>query len=255
MIEQVSEFTEDAFLGGRLYLRQPKWGHRAGHDAVLLAAATRARRGDRVVDLGAGIGAAGLALATRVGGLDLVFVDLDRRLAELARNNAMGNGIAAESIVLDLTSPPDAFTAVGLMPDSVDVVMMNPPFNNPARHPGSPDRAREAAHVATPSTLEDFVHAARRMLKSKGVLTMIWRADGLADVLSALGRGFGSVAILPVHGDAAKPAIRVLVRAVKGGRAPTQLLPALLLNDQSAVSKKKLDAVLEGRDVLLPALL
>jgi len=141
------------------------------------------------------------------------------------------------------------------MPDSVDVVMMNPPFNNPARHPGSPDRAREAAHVATPSTLEDFVHAARRMLKSKGVLTMIWRADGLADVLSALGRGFGSVAILPVHGDAAKPAIRVLVRAVKGGRAPTQLLPALLLNDQSAVSKKKLDAVLEGRDVLLPALL
>jgi tRNA1(Val) A37 N6-methylase TrmN6 len=207
------------------------------------------------VDLGAGIGAAGLALATRVGGLDLVFVDLDRRLAELARNNAMGNGIAAESIVLDLTSPPDAFTAVGLMPDSVDVVMMNPPFNNPARHPGSPDRAREAAHVATPSTLEDFVHAARRMLKSKGVLTMIWRADGLADVLSALGRGFGSVAILPVHGDAAKPAIRVLVRAVKGGRAPTQLLPALLLNDQSAVSKKKLDAVLEGRDVLLPALL
>jgi tRNA1(Val) A37 N6-methylase TrmN6 len=255
MIELVSEFTEDAFLGGRLYLRQPKWGHRAGHDAVLLAAATRARPGDRVVDLGAGIGAAGLALASRVGGLDLVLVDFDRGLAELARNNAACNGIAADTIVLDVTSRAEAFAAAGLTPDSVDVVMMNPPFNNPARHRGSPDRAREVAHMAAPSTLEDFTHAARRMLKSGGVLTMIWRADGLAAVLSALGRGFGSLAILPVHGDAAKPAIRVLIRAVKGGRAPTQLLAALSLNDESAASKKKLDDVLEGRGVLPLSLL
>jgi tRNA1(Val) A37 N6-methylase TrmN6 len=75
--------------------------------------------------------------------------------------------------------------------------------------------------VATDATLEGWIHAARRILKSGGVLTMIWRADGLVEVLAALDRGFGSLAILPVHGDAASPAIRVLVRAIKGGKAPT----------------------------------
>ena len=64
--------------------------------------------------------------------------------------------------------------------------------------------------------------AGRRIMKSGGALTLIWRADGLTEVLAALGRGFGSLAILPVHGDAETPAIRVLVRAIKGGRAPTK---------------------------------
>src|SRR3954469_16204291 len=89
--------TEDAFLGGQLRLRQPKSGHRAGHDAMLLAAATPAHSGDRVVDLGAGVGAAGLAVAKRVAGIELVLVEIDERLASLARGNAASNGIAAET--------------------------------------------------------------------------------------------------------------------------------------------------------------
>src|SRR4030081_3318700 len=89
------DFTEDAFLGGQLRLRQPKSGHRAGHDAMLLAAATPARSGDRVADLGAGVGAAGLAVAKRVSGIDLVLVEIDETLAGLARGNATANRIAA----------------------------------------------------------------------------------------------------------------------------------------------------------------
>ena len=73
----LGEFTEDAFLGGQLRLRQPKSGHRAGHDAMLLAAATPACPGDRVVDFGAGVGAAGLAVAKRVAGIALVLVEID----------------------------------------------------------------------------------------------------------------------------------------------------------------------------------
>src|SRR5947208_6432151 len=160
------EFTEDAFLGGRLRLRQPKSGHRAGHDAMLLAAATPARSGDRVVDLGAGVGAAGLAVAKRVAGIELVLVEIDEGLAGLARGNAAANAIAADVIILNVTSAADAFAAAGLSPDSVDVVLMNPPFNDPARHRASPDKAREIAHVSTTATLEKWVHAARRILKS-----------------------------------------------------------------------------------------
>ena len=250
MTDPAGEFTVDAFLGGRLRLRQPKSGHRAGHDAMLLAAATSARSGDRVVDFGAGIGAAGLAVARRVAGIELVLVEIDEALAELARGNAASNAIPADVIVLDVTSAADAFAASGLPPDSVDAVLMNPPFNDPVRHRASPDKARETAHVATAATLETWIHAARRILKSGGVLTLIWRADGLAEVLAAVDGGFGNLAILPVHGDAKKPAIRVLVRAVKGGKAPTQMHAALVLNNESTMPNKQVQDILAGKGVL-----
>jgi tRNA1(Val) A37 N6-methylase TrmN6 len=217
---------------------------------MLLAAATPACPGDRVVDLGAGVGAAGLAVAKRVAGIKLVLVEIDEALAELARVNASANAIAAETLVLDVTSPAESFASVGLAPDSVDVVLMNPPFNDASRHRASPDSARAIAHVAAEVTLEGWTHAARRILKSGGHLVMIWRADGLADVLTALGRGFGSLMILPVYPDAASPAIRVLVRATKGGRAPTCLLAALVLNDEANRPTTIVQTLLAGESSL-----
>ncbi|WP_461357281.1 tRNA1(Val) (adenine(37)-N6)-methyltransferase [Bradyrhizobium sp. USDA 4454] len=245
-----ADVTEDGFLGGQLRLRQPRSGHRAGHDAILLAAATPARSGDRVVDLGAGVGAAGLAVARRVRGTDLVLVEIDAGLAELARNNAAANAIKADVIVLDVEAGAAAFDAAGLGPDSADVVLMNPPFNDPGRHRASPDGVRQRAHVATATTLASWVHAARRILKSSGQLAMIWRADGIAEVLSALERGFGSLEILPLHGEAASPAIRILVRATKGGRAPARLYAALLLNEESGVPNKWVQEILAGKGEL-----
>jgi tRNA1(Val) A37 N6-methylase TrmN6 len=243
-------FTEDAFLGGRLRLRQPKTGHRAGHDAMLLAAVTRAQAGDRVADLGAGVGAAGLALASRVAGIELVLVEIDPGLAGLARDNAQANAIPAEIIVLDVTSEAPVFAEAGLRADSVNVVLMNPPFNDALRHRASPDKVRASAHVASEATLERWIHASRRILKSGGILSLIWRADGLKEVLAALDRGFGSLEILPVHADAATPAIRVLVCAVKGGKAPLQMHAALLLKDESALPNKQLQEILAGKGVL-----
>ena len=250
MTEPCDEFTQDFFLGGKLHLRQPKSGHRAGHDAILLAAATPARSGDRVVEFGAGVGAAGLAVAKRVAGIKLVLVEIDKGLAELARGNAVSNAIAADLIVLDVTSGPGAFETAGLSVDSADVVLMNPPFNDSARHRASPDQARASAHVATPATLESWIHASRRILKSGGVLAMIWRADGIADVLAALDRGFGSLSIVPVHADATSPAIRLLVRAIKGGKAPTRVEPALILNDEFARPSQKAQDILAGNGIL-----
>jgi tRNA1(Val) A37 N6-methylase TrmN6 len=203
-----------------------------------------------VADLGAGAGVAGLAVARRVAGIDLVLVEIDSALADLARGNAEANAIHADVIVLDVEADAAAFAAAGLMPDSVDAVLMNPPFNDPARHRASPDTARGIAHVATATTLATWVHAARRVLRSKGVLTLIWRADGIAEVLAALDRGFGSLQILPLHGDAQAPANRILVRATKGGRAPTQIHPALLLHDETGVPNKRVQEILAGNGIL-----
>ena len=71
---------------------------------MLLAAAIAARPGDRVVEFGAGVGAAGLALARRAGAIELTLVEIDPRLACLARDNAAANDIAAD-VVLDVTAP------------------------------------------------------------------------------------------------------------------------------------------------------
>src|SRR3712207_6087045 len=78
--------TEDALLGGRVRLLQPRRGHRAGTDAVLLAAAVSPGDGERVVDLGAATGAVGLMIAAR-SNADLVFVDRDPVLLALCRDN------------------------------------------------------------------------------------------------------------------------------------------------------------------------
>jgi tRNA1(Val) A37 N6-methylase TrmN6 len=246
MSEILTDTTEDAFLGGQLRLLQPRSGHRSGHDAMLLAAATAAHPGDRVVEFGAGIGAAGLALAKRVGGIALVLAEIDPELAALARENASRNAIAADVAVLDVTAPAEDFARTGLKPDSADAVLMNPPFNDAARHRASPEPSRASAHVADSAMLDNWVHAARRILKSGGGLTLIWRADGIADVLAALSRGFGSLMIQPVHADATRPAIRVLVRAVKGGKAPTRVLSGLMLNDESGLPNKRVAEMLSG---------
>src|SRR5579863_4589263 len=145
--------SDDAVLGGRLVLRQPLSGHRVGHDAILLAAATSARAGDHAVDLGAGVGAAGLALAQRIDGLSVTLVEIDPALAALAGENAAHNGLGerVRAACLDVAAPAAAFAAAGLPPGAADCVLMNPPFNA-AQNP-SPDRGRRLAHVAANETL------------------------------------------------------------------------------------------------------
>jgi tRNA1(Val) A37 N6-methylase TrmN6 len=239
--------TEDAILGGRLVLRQPRRGHRFGHDAILLAAAVDAAPGGIVVEFGAGVGAAGLALAQRVPGVSIVLVEVDAMLAELARANAARNNLAARVTVatLDVNAPAQDFARVGLAPESVNHVLMNPPFNDPARQNVSPDTARRRAHAGNGETLALWIARASSLLMRSGTLTLIWRADGLSDVLAALA-GFGGIAVLPIHPKPSVPAIRVLVRAVKGSAAPLALLAPLVLNGAEGRPSGEAEAVLRG---------
>jgi tRNA1(Val) A37 N6-methylase TrmN6 len=244
--------TDDAVFGGRLRLRQPRRGHRVGHDAILLAAATAAKPGEHAVDLGAGVGAAGLALAARVDRLRVTLVELDPALVALAGGNAQRNGLGGRvsALNLDVTAPARAYAAAGLKPGTAERVLMNPPFNDPARQRISPNARRRLAHMAAPEMLAAWASAAARLLRARGVLTLIWRADGLAEVLAALSGAFGGVALMPVHPKPGAPAIRILVRAVKASRAPLTLYPGLVLNDQSGGPAAFADAVLRGRVVL-----
>ena len=244
--------TEDAVLGGRLMLRQPERGHRVGHDAILLAAATDALPDELAVDLGAGVGAAGLALASRVPKLSVVLVELDAELAQLAEENIQINAFGARvrAIVLDVGAPPSAFTRAGLHAGAATRVLMNPPFNDARRNNPSPDEARRQAHAAPEEQLAIWLRCAFRLLCRRGVLTLIWRADGLARVLARLADGFGGVTVLPVYPRPDRPAIRILVRAIKESRAPLSLLPGLVLCDAAGQSTPAAAAVLRGAAML-----
>jgi tRNA1(Val) A37 N6-methylase TrmN6 len=243
--EDLGEITQDAVLGGRLALRQPRHGHRVGHDAILLAAATEATSGQRAIDLFAGVGAAGLALALRVPGLDVTLVEIDPALVTLARGNIARNHLAdrARAVVLDVGAAGRAFAAAGIAAASADRVLMNPPFNDPLRQRVSPRAGRRLAHAASPEQLSDWLGVASRLLEPNGVLTLIWRADDLAHALAALGR-LGAITVLPVHPRSDAAAIRVLLRAVKSSRAPLRLLPGFVLADQAGRPTAEAEAVL-----------
>ena len=251
--DSLSGTSEDAALGGRLLLRQPLRGHRFGHDAILLAAATVARAGQHALDLGAGVGAAGLALARRIEGVRVTLVDIDPALAALAQDNAARNGMEARvrALCLDVDAPAEAFAAAGLAAESIDCVLMNPPFNS-AQNP-SPDLQRRAAHEAAADTLDKWIRTAWRLLRPSSELTLIWRADGIADVLAGVAAGFGAVEVLPIYPKPEAAAIRVIARAVKASRAPLALLPGLVLADNNGKPTAQAEAVLRGGASLLLA--
>jgi tRNA1(Val) A37 N6-methylase TrmN6 len=243
--EPADQLTDDAALGGRLRLLQPRRGHRFGHDAILLAAATPAQGGDRVADLGAGVGAAGLALASRVRGARITLVEIDAGLAALAQENATRNGFAAsvDVVALDVAASSADFAAAGLAAGSCDIVLMNPPFHDGAL-PASPDPRRRGAHSLKAADLVDWVTAAKRLLRPGGVLTLIFRADGVPVLLDLLADGFGAIALLPVHPKPGGAAIRVLLGAIKASRGPLAILPGLVLAQADGIPTPQAEAVL-----------
>jgi len=247
----VLETSEDAVLGGRLKLRQPLEGHRVGHDAILLAAATGGRAGELAVDLGAGVGSAGLALATRIPDLKVALVEIDAALSRLAADNARLNRLdnRVRAIACDVEDA-GALAAAGLSAASADRVLMNPPFHDARRHNVSPDARRRLAHASEPGLLARWVASAAFLLKAGGVLTLIWRADELDEVLATLARDFGAIAVLPVQPRDGANAIRVLVGAVKGGRGAPTYRPALILNAADGRPTAAAEAVLRGGENL-----
>jgi len=252
--EEPIETSDDAVLGGRLLLRQPLKGHRVGHDAILLAAAIAARAGEQAIDLGAGIGGAGLALARRIEGLNVTLVEIDAALCALAAHNAEANHL--ESRVRAIRADAEdaqALAVAGLAAGSMDHVLMNPPFNDPRRQNVSPDPRRRLAHAGAPGLLARWAKTAAYLLKPQAMLTVIWRADALAEALLALGDGFGSVEVLPIVPRPGAPAIRVLLRAVRGGHEARRDYPALVLNDADGRPSAAAEAVLRAGGALMVA--
>lgn len=211
--------TDDAFLGGRLRILQPAQGFRASTDAVLLAAGCPAAPGQAVLDLGCGVGVAGLCLAARVPDLSLAGLELQRAYAEIARVNGVRNRIALDVVEGDVAAMP--------LRRAFDQVIANPPYHTADGTPAA-DAGRALA-LQERQPLSVWTRAARARLVPGGWLTLILRADRLPEALAAL-EGFGAVAVLPLSPREGRAAQRVLIRARKGAKAPFRLLAPFVLH-------------------------
>jgi tRNA1(Val) A37 N6-methylase TrmN6 len=229
----MSGTTRDGFLDGRLVLEQPAKGHhRAGLDAILLAAAVPEGSSGHLVDLGAGVGTAGLAAAHRLPALSVTLAEIDPELAVLARANAAANGLAERVTVVevDLMQPETARRLAGLDRGFADFALMNPPFHPAERGRSSPSEARAAAHMLAAEDLPRWVRAAASALKPDGILLAIVRADALGAWLGAVQPRFGGLDLLPIHPRAGEPAHRLIIHGRLGSRAPLRLLSGLVLH-------------------------
>jgi tRNA1(Val) A37 N6-methylase TrmN6 len=248
--------TIDALLNGRLQLRQPLRGHRVGSDAILLAAASPVEAGDRLIDIGAGVGAVGLALAQRCENAQALLVEIDPELAALASRNAVANNLAARARVaaLDFLSAPERRNA-GLIAGAADFVATNPPFFEPGGVRASPDAGRARAHVLARTKdgvapLHRWIVAALALLAPGGGFVMIQRPEALGAILAACERRLGSLALLPIHPRADQPAHRLIVGGVKGARGPLRLLPPLALHEASGAFTRLAEAIHRGEALI-----
>jgi tRNA1(Val) A37 N6-methylase TrmN6 len=242
----------DAILDGRLRLRQRRDGHRVGLDTILLAAAAGPAVA-RLVDVGAGVGAVGLALLQRWPAATAALIEIDAGLAALAEENAALNGLGerARIVVADALAPASR-RAAGLADPASDLVVTNPPYLAADAARVSPDPRRARAHVAGggSAALAEWVIACLALLKPGGRFVMIQRADALPALLPAFARRLGDLALRPVHPRADAPAIRLLISGIKGSKAPLRLLPALTLHEADGSATPLAAAIQRGEATL-----
>ncbi len=244
----MDEETEDSLLAGRIRFFQPRTGYRAAIDPVLLAAAVPAAAGDKVLDVGAGAGAAALCLAFRVAAR-ITGLEAEPGLVAIANRNAQVNGLAGRVDFLagDLLAAPSDLT-----PGSFDHVMANPPYQVAGCGAPSPDPAKAAATMESGAELEDWLEFCLTMVRHKGSITVIHRTERLDALLAGLKGRLGGITLFPLWpGLAGKPAKRIILSGRKGTAAPLSLAAGLVLHEADGAFTAAAETVLRDAKSLL----
>lgn len=245
------DVSRDAFLDGRLTLLQPLDGPRAAIDGVFLAAAIplTGHAAERVLDAGSGTGIVSLALASRFDGLEVVGVERQQALADLARENAALNSLASRVrfVTADLTDKLTSLETLGLVRESFDHVAANPPYyqEGSARPPGTD--TKRGAHLAEAGALDRWFRFLVAMARPGGTVTMIHRPDALPELLQAAQGRLGGLSVYPLFSHSGDPAHRIIIQGIKGSRAPLTIAGGMVLHDGTGAYSREADAVLRGQ--------
>lgn len=235
------DISDDRLLGGRLIVRQPREGFRIAIDTVFLAAAVPVRAGEKVLDLGCGVGGAALCLLAREPEAQVTGLELQRGLVALAGENAKANGFEGRfaAMVGDVRAAPPR-----IGPGSFDHVMANPPYLQEGKASASPKEVRRIADMEGEAKLADWLKAAITFARDGGTLTFVQRADRLGEMIAGLQGSCGDLVVFPLWAGLGKPARRVLLQAVKQNAKPMTLAAGLTLHGESGGYTPEADAVL-----------
>lgn len=233
--------SEDYLLGGRILVRQPVEGYRIAIDPILLAAAIDAQPGDTILDIGAGVGAASLCLAVRCPDTRIIGVEVQRTSVRLAAENIALNNLRdrVEILLADLQQPPPRLAA-----GTFTHVMTNPPYLEASKtRPNSNDH-KQLSNVESTVSLEQWARFSLLMVRPKGTVTFIHRADRLDEILSYFKGKLGDITIFPLWPGPNKAAKRVLVRGRKNSNGPLKLVNGLILHHEDGRFTEQAEGIL-----------
>jgi tRNA1(Val) A37 N6-methylase TrmN6 len=243
-----ASLTEDGFLGGRIKALQPEKGYRAGIDAVFLAASLPCNPGESLFEAGMGTGVAALCAISRVPSIHVTGMEIASRYALLAEQNAKRNGFDLNVRVIHADVKDALRRDLIHMPahGSFNHAFANPPFHEDGKITASPNLLKAQAHSFGPDDLELWVKVLYTMVTLRGTVTIINRAEMLAQMLHAMDGRFGDIRVAPLFAREATAASRVIVQGVKGSKAPMQVLPGLVLHSAQNQFTPEAEAILRN---------
>lgn len=240
-IEDCKSYTEDYFLGSRVTIKQPAQGYRVAIDSVLLAASVSAEIGENILDVGAGVGAASLCLASRLEGVRITGIECQKNLVRLATDNIILNNFRDRVEILcgDLQSPPPRLAG-----GSYSQVISNPPYFDSMKGRLSPFSSKSTSNHAESPSMEKWLNFCLLMLKPSGRITFIYRADMLDYLLSLFYEKVGCINIFPLWTANHQPAKRILIQGIKGVKGRVNILQGMYLHNKDGSFSKEANAVL-----------
>jgi tRNA1(Val) A37 N6-methylase TrmN6 len=223
--------TQDDFLGGRLNLIQPKKGYRITSDSVYLAASISLKAGESILDMGAGNGGILSCLATRLGqdakGCIMHGIEIQPELMTMDIKNAQINGHDEFTSYFE----GDIFKEIeACAPNSYHHVVSNPPYFEKGKITASPHKTKALAFGEDMVDLKKWVERCLRMVRPKGTLTLIHRAERMDDIICALNGKAGSIVIFPFYPKQDKDASRIIIRAQKDAKGLLSLKSGLIVH-------------------------
>lgn len=252
-------WTQDGFLNGKINIRQPEKGFRAGSDAVLLAAAVDIKPGDSCLDVGCGVGTASLCLKYRAPDCAVWGIDFQTELVAAAQQNATDNNLTDNTrfFAADITRRSDFKEYTGpadrsFLNDNFDHVISNPPFYADGQAQASPSEIKSRAHIEGEADLAFWIGFCLARVKPKGCFTLIHRTDRLPEILHEMNKGCGSLKIIPLWPNEDTAAKRVLIQGVKSGKGPTLLHPGIILHEKDGSPTSLSEKILRDGDALTP---
>lgn len=245
--------TMDAFLDGQLHVSQPRHGFRAGLDSVILGASV-APDSPALLDLGAGVGVAAMVALAHRPARRAMLADTDAESVALARHNLAANGMAerAEAVALDVTAKGAVREAAGLVHEGYASVIANPPYFAAGKGTEASHSGRAAARHAEADELDLWVRTAVAHAAPGGEVIFIHRAEALPALLAAFGARLGAITVLPLAPRAGEAANRIVIRGIKGSRAPLRLLAARALHGgEGRGFSSEFEAIFRGKATLV----